>query len=166
MIESNLIAETFMSSYRVLAIPSSVVEKVRSTQKAPGYGHPTHTEVATGYGPCRHCLRTFRVGEERRTLFTYDPFFGVEDIPLPGPIFIHADGCLRYAESAGYPKDMLAHAAILNAYGKGQNLVARVIVNANDGHETKVAELLRRDDIEYIEVRDREAGCFDFRIER
>lgn len=155
-----------MNNYRVLAIPSKVTEIVRTTDKAPGYGHPAHTDVATGYGPCRHCLKTFRVGEERRTLFTYDPFFGIEDIPLPGPIFIHADGCERYPENAGYPGDMLAHDAIFNAYGKGQNLVARVIVNANDGHEAKLAELLHRKEVDYVEVRDREAGCFDFRIER
>lgn len=155
-----------MSSYKVLAIPSKVVEKVRTTEKAPGYGHPAHTEIATGYGPCRHCLRTFHVGEDRRTLFTYDPFFGIEDIPLPGPIFIHADGCERYPEHGGYPKDMLEHPAIFNAYGKGQNLVARVIVDANDGHELKLNDLFQHNDVDYIEVRDREAGCFDFRIER
>jgi uncharacterized protein DUF1203 len=158
--------EIIVTKYRVLAIPTKVADIVRSTEKAPGYGHPAHTEVATGYGPCRHCLRTFRVGEDRRTLFTYDPFFGIEDIPLPGPVFIHADACERYGEESGYPKDMLQHAAILNAYGKGQKLVARVIVDANDGHESVVDDLLKRGDVDYIEVRDREAGCFDFRIER
>ncbi len=155
-----------MSSYRVLAIPSKVAERVRATEKAPGYGHPAHTEVATGYGPCRHCLQTFRVGEDRRILFTYNPFFGLEDIPLPGPVFIHADGCERYPEDRGYPKDMLEHAAVFNAYGEGQNLVARVIVTAKGCHEAEVNELLKRNDVDYIEVRDREAGCFDFRIER
>ncbi len=155
-----------MSSYRVLAIPTKVAQKVRETGKAPGYGHPAHTEVATGYGPCRHCLRTFHVGEDRRTLFTYDPFFGIEGIPLPGPIFIHADGCERYFEDGGYPQDMLQHAVVFNAYGRGQNLIARVVTDANDGHEAVVNDLLKRDDVDYIEVRDREAGCFDFRIER
>ncbi len=155
-----------MSSYRVIAIPSEVVENVRKTGEAPGYGHPAHTEVATGYGPCRHCLRTFRVGEERRTLFTYDPFFGVEDIPLPGPIFIHAAGCERYPEDGGYPLDMLQHAAIFNAYARGQALVARFIVDIDDGHEAIVRDLLNRHDVDYIEVRDRDAGCFDFRIQR
>lgn len=155
-----------MSSYRVIAIPSKVVAKVRETGKAPGYGHPAHTEVATGNGPCRHCLRTFRVGEEHRTLFTYDPFFGLEDIPLPGPIFIHAAGCERYPEDGGYPRDMLQHSAIFNAYAKGQNLVARFIVDINDGHDATVKDLLNRHDVDYIEVRDRDAGCFDFRIQR
>ena len=155
-----------MSNYRIIAIPPKVADKVRATGKAPGYGHPAHVEIATGYGPCRLCLQTFRIGEESRILFTYDPFFGIEAIPLPGPVFIHAHRCERYPEHGGYPKEMMAHAAVLNAYAKGQNLVARVIVDANDGHEAKVREVLNRSDVDYIEVRDREAGCFDFRVER
>jgi hypothetical protein len=151
--------------FRTIAIPTKVAELVRTTGKAPGYGHPAFTEVASGYGPCRHCLRTFRIGEEQRTLFTYDPFFGMGEVPLPGPIFIHADGCARYDESAGYPEDMLAHAAVMRAYGKEQRLVDEVHV-LNGGHLAAVQQLLRRPEVEYVEVRDREAGCFDFRVER
>jgi hypothetical protein len=77
--------------FRVAAIPTKVADLVRSTMRSPGYGHPAHAEVATGYGPCRHCLRDFQVGKERRILFTYDPFHGIEPLPLPGPIFIHED---------------------------------------------------------------------------
>src|ERR1700757_3827213 len=65
-------------SFRVAAIPSKVADLVRSTMRSPGYGHPAHAEVATGYGPCRHCLRDFEVGKDRRILFTYDPFHGIE----------------------------------------------------------------------------------------
>jgi hypothetical protein len=155
-----------VNNYRVLAIPSKVAENVRATGKSPGYGHPAHTELATDYGPCRHCLKTFAVGEDQRTLFTYDPFYGIEEVPLPGPIFIHAEGCERYSEDDGYPPDMLEHAAVLNGYSMGQNLVARVLVEAHDTHENAVNDLLSRSDVDYIEVRDREAGCFDFRIER
>jgi hypothetical protein len=155
-----------VKNYRVIAIPTKVADLVRTTEKAPGYGHPAHTEVAAGYGPCRHCLKTFDVGKEPRTLFTYDPFHGIEEIPLPGPVFIHTDACERYPEGGGYPRDMLSHGAVFNAYGKGQNLLARIVVAANEGHENAVEELLRTEGVDYIEVRDREAGCFDFRIER
>ena len=155
-----------MSRYRVLAISTDVADQVRATGKAPRYGHPAHTEVASGYGPCRHCLRTFHVGAESRLLFTYDPFNGIEQVPLPGPIFIHADTCERYPEDAGYPTEMLPHAAILNAYAKGQHLVARVLVESYGGHEAAVAALLDRNNVDYIEVRDGKAGCFDCHIER
>lgn len=153
------------SQFVVMAIPTKVAALVRETNRAPGYGHPAHTELATGYGPCRHCLRTFRVGQETRTLFTYDPFHGLERIPLPGPIFIHADECTRFAPDAGYPPDMLEHAAVMNAYREGQELVDRRVVEPGS-HVEVVRDLLAKREVDYIEVRDLEAGCFDFRIER
>ncbi|HXM05539.1 MAG TPA: DUF1203 domain-containing protein [Chthoniobacterales bacterium] len=154
-----------MIAIRVVAIPTEVCVQVRTLNKSPRYGHPAHTEVAEGYGPCRHCLRAFHIGEESRTLFTYDPFDGIEQVPLPGPIFIHTEACERYPETAGYPDDLRKHAAVLDAYAKGQHLVARRHAEAGR-HEAAVEELLQLPDVDYIEVRDRVAGCYDFRIER
>ena len=152
--------------FSVIAIPTKVADTVRVTNRAPGYGHPAHIETATGYGPCRHCLRTFEVGQERRILFTYDPFYSLEQIPFPGPIFIHAEPCEPYPSDAGYPQDMLSHAAVLNGYRRGQQLVSRTIVPETGNHKEAVRALLSNHDVDYIEVRDLEAGCFDFRIER
>jgi hypothetical protein len=149
----------------VIAIPSDVADAVRSTHKSPGYGHPAHAEVATGYGPCRHCLRTFEVGRERRVLFTYDAFNGTESLPLPGPVFIHEGECERYAEDAGFPVDMRTHALTLNAYGRGRHLRAQEYV-ADDNPDSVIERLLARSDVDYVHVRDTRAGCFDFRIER
>lgn len=154
-----------MREYRVIAIPTEVVTEVRKSNKAPRYGHPAFTENASGYGPCRHCLRCFNVGKEYRTLFTYDAFSGIEDVPLPGPVFIHAENCPRYPEHAGYPHDLLTHAAVLSGYAKGQRLIAQV--HAHDGgHEAAVQQLLQRADVDYIPVRDKIAGCYNFRIDR
>jgi hypothetical protein len=55
-----------MTALKIIAIPTQAGEFVRINQKAPRYLHPAHTEMARGYGPCRHCLRTFRTGEEQR----------------------------------------------------------------------------------------------------
>jgi hypothetical protein len=154
-----------MTALRVLAIPTKVAELVRSTSLSPGYGHPAHTEVATAYGPCRHCLRTFRVGEERRTLFTYDPFHGVEKLPLPGPIFIHADSCERYPEDAPFPEDMRTHALTFVAYAHGRKFIAEQHIT--DGEcEQVLADLFSRAEVDYVHVRDTDAGCYDFRFER
>jgi hypothetical protein len=96
-------------TYRVIALSTSTADKVRATKSSPGYGQPAHSEVAQGYGPCRHCLRMFRVGEERRVLFTLDPFYGLESLPLPGPVFIHEETCERYPEDGGFPSELAAH---------------------------------------------------------
>jgi hypothetical protein len=154
-----------MPPFRVIAIPTDVADAVRFTQKSPGYGHPAHAEVASGYGPCRHCLRTFEVGRERRMLFTYDAFNGTESLPLPGPVFIHEDRCERYGEDGGFPEDLRAHALTLNAYGRGRALRAQQYV-ADGDVEPVIERLLARSDVDYVHVRDTRAGCFDFRIER
>lgn len=153
------------TDFIVVPIPTKVAALVRETNRAPGYGHPAHTEVATGHGPCRHCLRTFNLGHEQRILFTYNPFHGLERIPFPGPIFIHAASCERYPTDAGYPRDMLQHAAVMNAFRKGQELIARKLVTEKGTHNAAVLDLLANHDVDYIEVRDLDAGCFDFRIE-
>ena len=48
--------------FRIAGIPSDLAAEVRQTLRSPQYGHPAHRETATGYGPCRLCLRTFEVG--------------------------------------------------------------------------------------------------------
>src|SRR5260370_19998544 len=105
-----------MNSIRVVAIPTKTAEIVRATLKSPGYGHPAHIEVAGGYGPCRHCLRDFRVGQEKRILFTYDAFYGVEPAPLAGPIFIPAEAGASYRVGFWFAGDAGLHRVSLLAY--------------------------------------------------
>jgi hypothetical protein len=152
-------------TFRVAAIPTKVAELVRTTMRSPGYGHPAHVEVAAGYGPCRHCLRDFQVGKERRILFTYDPFHGLEPLPLPGPIFIHADPCERFSDTSGFPEDIRSHRLTFAAYGDGRRLLVEEYVE-NGAVELVIGRLLDRGDARYLHVRDTEAGCYDFRIER
>ncbi|HEX9111406.1 MAG TPA: DUF1203 domain-containing protein [Terriglobales bacterium] len=151
-------------SFRVAAIPTKVAELVRLTLRSPGYGHPAHVEVAAGYGPCRHCLRTFEVGKESRILFTYDPFHGFESLPLPGPVFIHAEPCERFS-AEGFPEDLRSHRLTSAAYGAGRRLLTEEYVE-NGAVEPMIERLFGREDVRYLHVRDSAAGCYDFRIER
>jgi hypothetical protein len=152
-------------AYRVVAVSEALAERVRATRRSPGYGHPVHEEVATGYGPCRLCLRDFEVGVDRRLLFTLDPFHGLEPFPLPGPVFIHEAGCDRYPEYGGFPADVLSHGLTLEAYGRGRILRDEARATGA-GVENVVACQLARNDVDYVHVRDTEAGCYDFRVER
>lgn len=154
-----------MQTLSYIAIPTAVAEKVRTSGTSPGYGHPAHTEVATGHGPCRHCLRTFEIGAERRTLFTYDPFHDIESLPLPGPVFIHADSCARYEESNGFPADLLAHPLTLVAYGEGRRMLEEMHV-AGGEVQPALDRLFGLPAVRYVHVRDRGAGCYDLRVER
>ncbi len=96
-----------MSELRIIAIASELADQVRATMVSPGYGHPVTTKVATGLGPCRHCLQPFAVGEETRLLFTLNPFDGVASIPQPGPVFLHKEACKRHREEDEYPEGLL-----------------------------------------------------------
>ena len=154
-----------MTSLRIVAIPTAIADAVRATGRAPRYGHPVHVETAKGYGPCRHCLRTFSIGEESRTLFTYDAFDGLDTVPLPGPVFIHTEPCARYPEDGGYPETLRPYPAVLAAYGPERRLIAEVRVDdASQGE--RAAELLELPGVAYVHVRDKSAGCYDLRIER
>jgi hypothetical protein len=153
-----------MSYYHVVAIPEELADQVRATLKSPQYGHPAHVEVATGYGPCRSCLRTFQEGEEERILFTYNPFAGLDAYPSPGPVFIHREGCPRY-EEAGFPEGIRRLPLTLEAYGRGRWLVTRESVAGGDV-DGAVARLFAHPAVEYVHVRNTEAGCYIARIER
>ncbi len=154
-----------MPAFKVVALSESLAARVRSSRRSPGYGHPVHAEVATGYGPCRLCLRDFETGVDRRLLFTLDPFHGLEEFPMPGPVFIHESECDRYPEHGGFPADLRSHALTLAAYGSGRVLRAEERV-AGEGVDEVIARLLGRDDVAYLHVRDTRAGCYDLRVER
>jgi hypothetical protein len=154
-----------MTALRVIALPTETVHQALTTLRSPGYGHPVHREMAKGHGPCRHCLKPFRVGEEERALFTCNPFDGLAEIPAPGPVFVHAESCERFDEDAGYPPELLAYPVVLDAYDGQQVLLAQRRAIAGDP-ERVLIEMFADDAVQYILVRDLTAGCFDFRVER
>ncbi len=154
-----------MLPIRVVAIPTAIAEAVRATLRAPVYGFPAHAELATDDAPCRHCLRTILAGKDRRILFTYDRFAGVESFPQPGPVYVHADSCVRYSEDAGFPDELRASPRTLEAYGSGRRLVTQEYVM--DGNfEPVIERLFANPDTGYLQVNSTTAGCFTFRIER
>lgn len=152
--------------YFVRAIPDSIVTTVRETLKAPGYGHPAFVDVARDYGPCRSCLQPFKEGIERRVLFTYDPFQGMEPFPLPGPIYVHASSCEPYGEAHRVPDALKFIPMTLNAYGQNRVLRTALRLAPYGSVEDELLRLLERDDVDYIHVRNTEAGCFMFQVER
>jgi hypothetical protein len=157
--------EQLMLPIRIVAIPTEVAEAVRATLRAPVYDFPAHAEVATDAAPCRHCLRTFVVGQDRRILFTYNRFTGVEQLPQPGPVYVHADACPRYLEHAGFPEELRGSPRTIEAYAHGRRLLAQEYV-ADGKFEPVIEKLLAHPGADYLQVNSTTAGCFTFRIER
>jgi hypothetical protein len=154
-----------MQSVRIVAIPTEVAREVRLTMRAPVYGFPAHKELATDAAPCRHCLRTFTVGQDYRILFTYNRFSGADSLPQPGPVYIHADPCPRYNEDGGFPEELRGSPRTIEAYGAGRQLLGQAHVS--DGKpDDAIRGFLARPDVNYLQVHSTTAGCFTFRIER
>jgi hypothetical protein len=152
------------SSFRVVPIPAEIAEKTRRTGNSPQYGHPAYTEVAKGYGPCRQCLRKFRAGEESRTLFTYNPFEGLDSYPLPGPVFIHDQPCEPFAGEE-FPEELRGLPLVFEAYGGERSVLGQERVR--DGEvEAAIRRMLGIEGVRYLHVRNWEAGCFIARVER
>jgi hypothetical protein len=152
-----------MSEYCVVALSQHTADEVRSSLRAPGYGHPAYVETATGTGPCRLCLEPFRTGEEERVLFTYNPFPNHGTLPCPGPIFVHKVSCLRY-EGPGFPPALRGLPLTLEGYDPGGLPVLRRSVTGDP--DTSVKEVLSRPQVAYAHIRNTTAGCFIARIER
>lgn len=153
-----------MSEHHILGLDEAFADDVRRTMLAPEYGHPVVRETARGTGPCRVCLRRFRVGEEERLLFTYRPRAGAGTVGAPGPVFIHAERCPQY-RGTSFPNDLYSLPVMLEAWAENNRIPQARRV---DGSEVDDAlnELFADPEVEYVHVRHGEAGCHIARVSR
>jgi hypothetical protein len=132
--------------------------------KSPQYGHPVHSEMASGYGPCRLCLQTFQVGMDERLLFTYQPFTDPAALPAPGPVFIHRARCERY-EGSELPEALRPLPLVLEGYGTNGVLFHQRRVGTAP-FEAVLEGVFEPAEVHYAHLRNAEAGCFIARIDR
>ncbi|HXN56783.1 MAG TPA: DUF1203 domain-containing protein [Myxococcales bacterium] len=153
-----------MTPHRIVSVPTEVAASVRKSLRDPKYGHPAYADIARGYGPCRVCLRKTVVGEQR-ILFTYDPSDGLEPYPLPSPVYVHGAECAAYG-GAGFPEELRDLPLTFEAYERGRRLIAVERTGAQEQVAPAIDALLARADVDYLHVRNTEAGCYILRIER
>lgn len=161
--ESEFIGAKQMS-FKIIPIPETISNEVRSTMVSPQYSHPASVKTATGYGPCRACLRTFEAGKEERILFTYNSFENLSDLPMPGPVFIHKDKCKTYSDHS-FPPDLVDLPLLFEGFGDNSELIKRERVDTVR-LESQIEEILGIEDVRYVNIRNAEAGCFVARIDR
>jgi hypothetical protein len=80
-------------------------------------------------------------------------------------VFLHAEECERYVETAGYPAELLRFGVVLDGYDAKQMIRRRETV-ADGSQEATIQEMMCDPLIRYVMVRDAEAGCFDLRVEK
>lgn len=152
-------------NYRVISIPAEVASEARATLKSPQYKSlKADVSVATGYGPCRSCLRVFNQGADARIYLTYNSFEGRSDLPDPGPIFIHKDECQPY-NNEQFPPDLIDLPLLFEGFGENSELIRRERVD-KQRIEDQIGNIFSVNGVIFINIRNAEAGCFVGRIER
>lgn len=151
-------------NYKVVPLSAEIARSVRENMKSAQYGHPAFADVAKGYGPCRVCLKTFRKGAEKRILFTYNAFENLSNLPLPSPVYIHKNECEAFDEN-NFPPELIDLPILFEAFGDESELVKREIFD-KENFEDQITELFNLDKVNFINIRNSEAGCFVARIER
>ena len=150
--------------FAVTALAQDVATYVREQGRDPVWGHRARMEPATGFGPCRLCLRRFREGEEMRMLFTHDTYAGVAEFPQPGPVYIHARDCPRY-DGDGFPPELRALELTFEGVAAGPRVVALERTTGEDADDV-IGRLLDLPEVDHVNVRNTEAGCFVTRVDR
>jgi hypothetical protein len=148
--------------FKVTAISDEIANEIRATGKWAGF--PASSSVAMGYGPCRLCLNTFETGKDERTFFTYNAFHGRAELPLPGPVFIHKEGCERFGGDI-FPPALRTLPMLFEAFSADGEMVQRIRV-IEDRIESQIEQLFAMETTKYIYVRNAEAGCFMAFIDR
>lgn len=153
-----------MIAFHIAGLPKELTDAVRTTGRSPQYGHPVHQEVAGGTGPCRSCLRPFRVGEEERLLFTYRPAADAQSTGAPGPVFIHAQPCEQYRGN-DFPAALAEFPLVLEGRAAGNALPVACTTSGREAHSA-LTEMLGDPAVEYVYVRHGVAGCHIARVDR
>jgi len=151
-------------NYRVTPIPQDIADEARRTLRSPGFGPiPVSVASASGYGPCRSCLRRTKEGE-RRLLMNYNPYPESEQVPVVGPIFIHQDHCESF-RGAGFPEELLGLPMALRGHFQDGSTILNQRLEGQDP-QAAIEAMFQNPRVAFIAIQNTEASCFIARIER
>jgi len=155
-----------MTGLRFIALPTDAVHALQAGA-ADANGQRPERHISDGAGnPCRHCLKDIAKGAPFLIL-AWRPFPAAQPYAEVGPVFLHAEACQRYAETAGAPAMFLERERLLIrgysdddriVYGSGQIVAAADLAQA-------AANLLDDPEIAYVHVRS-SYNCYQCRIEQ
>lgn len=151
---------------RFVALNTADVEKYRAGG-LDANGHVPERHVAPQDGlPCRHCMKMIKTGEAFHVL-AHRPFPEAQPYAEVGPIFLHADVCLRGEETNEIPAFLASPQYIVRGYGADNRIVYGTgAVVATAAIPTAAQSLLERGDIAYVHVRSATNNCYHCRIDR
>lgn len=152
---------------RFLALDTALARAWRGGTADANGQRPERMVSDGGGNPCRHCLDDVAEGAPMLVL-AHRPFPAPQPYAELGPIFVHAEDCPRYRETAGVPAMFRRREAIMmRGYGTDDRIVygtGKVIATAEI--EAAARRLFERDDVSYIHLRSASNNCYQCRIER
>jgi Protein of unknown function (DUF1203) len=154
-----------MTPIRFTAMPSARAAEFCSGM-SDDYGLAPERQLSPGKMPCRHCLGMVEEGGPM-LLVAYRPFPALQPYAETGPIFLHADGCTRYAATEVLPPMLDSADYILRGYSDNDRIVygsGGVIPTLDIA--ARASALLARPDIAYVHVRSARNNCYQCRIDR
>jgi len=155
-----------MTDIRFNSLPTEQAEAYwAGGQDANGQAPEVHISDG-GSVPCRHCQQDVAEGE-RYLILAHRPFPKAQPYAEIGPIFLHADPCTRYPETAEVPAMFLKRESYLLkgycrddriVYGTGEIVKSREIAEA-------AAKILGHKRVVYVHVRSSVNNCFSCRVD-
>lgn len=158
-----------MKQFKIVPLSKKYAAQIRNT-RTDTFGHKVIEQTATGLGPCRVSLKSFKRGVDKRLLLSHSPFAVDNAFNQPGPIFIQADEVEEYADIYTFPPEIKNdkehfHSTLIG-YDKNQMMVYTKMVGDRDVDEMITGIFNRHPEVEYMHARSAEACCYICRIER
>jgi len=132
-------------------------------------GQVAENAVSDGVGnPCRHCMQM--IGEDVPMLVVaHRPFTTVQPYAEMGPIFLHAEECDAYEVEGNELPPVLEDSPeyIVRGYDADEKIVYRTgKVTPQENIIARSADLLKRNDLQFLHVRSATNNCWQARVER
>jgi hypothetical protein len=155
-----------MVKIKYIPLRSDQVKALRSGG-ADAYGClPERVRSDSDGNPCRHCLGFVPEGAEMLIL-AYRPFEGLQPYAETGPIFLCAADCEAWSGD-GIPLILTSSPDyLLKGYTADQRIrygTGKVVMR--EELPVYASELLKRDEINFVDVRSARNNCFQLRIAR
>jgi hypothetical protein len=158
------VAASSTTSFRIAALPPETLARLRAAGVDDFGNDLVVTTEPEGGHPLRCCLSEARPGD-RIALLAYRPFPWDGVYAEAGPVYIHADECGGYPDTAAYPEGFRHRQQIFRAYGSDRTIVDAEIVEGARA-EDAIADLLARPEVDFVHSRNVAYGCFMFAIHR
>ena len=158
-----------MHKFKIVPWTKEFAAKIRNERK-DDFGNDVIEQIATGKGPCRVSLKPFKVGEDKRLLFSHSPFAEKNVFNQPGPIFISKDDVEPYSDVHRFPSEIKSNKESfplsLIGYSKEQNMIFTQLVGDADVDVLIEKVFNENPKVEYLHVRNSEACCYICKVER